>query len=123
MGCLEDTVPPDCQEFISCVQGFVTTTSDIMMTLPFYKSQVNKLWNKLLEQINYIYEYASELIQEKIEEIKRHASEGKDNEEQGDDFLSHMVCSGKMDVKEIAVNAIDLLAAGIDTVSVELVLG
>ena len=34
----------------------------------------------------------------------------------GDDFLSHMIYSGKMDVKEIAVNSIDLLAAGVDTV-------
>ncbi len=68
--------------------------------------------------MDFTYSFSSSLIQAKIEEIEKRAVENTvDDDDAGDDFLTHMVYSGKMDVKEIAVNAVDLLAAGVDTVS------
>jgi cytochrome P450 len=36
------------------------------------------------------------------------------------DFLTHMLVSGKLTLKEITMNALDLLTAGIETVSINL---
>ena len=52
------------------------------------------------------------------EEEKRLLEEGGDDDEPpaGVDFITFMMHAGKMDVDTIATNAVDLMAAGVDTV-------
>ena len=52
------------------------------------------------------------------EEEKRLLEEGKEDDEPpvGVDFITFMMHAGKMDLDTIATNAVDLMAAGVDTV-------
>ena len=53
------------------------------------------------------------------EEDKRLLEEGGEDDEPpvGVDFITFMMHAGKMDLETIAVNAVDLMAAGVDTVN------
>lgn len=54
------------------------------------------------------------------EEEKRLLEEGEDDDEPpvGVDFVTFMMHAGKMDLDAIAANAVDLMAAGVDTVGI-----
>ena len=54
------------------------------------------------------------------EEERRLLEEGGEDDEPpvGVDFITFMMHAGKMDVNTIATNAVDLMAAGVDTVHV-----
>ena len=119
MGCLEDTIPPNCQEFIDDVHGFVSISSDLLVGIPFHKVFRTRKWDKLVQSFNGMYSHSMGLIKTKIEEIEKEAmtKDGEGEEEDTDlDFLSYMIHSKKMNIEEIAVNAVDLLNAGVDTV-------
>ena len=89
----------------------------LLTSVPLHKFMRTKKWKELVQHLKTIYCFASDLVQVKIEEIEKDSTkEEQEENDVGDDFLSHMIYSGKMDVKEIAVNAIDLLTAGVDTV-------
>ena len=57
-------------------------------------------------------------IEEKMEEVKVIQKQiSDDNIPDKMDFLTYMLLSGKLKIEEITSNAVDLLFAGIDTVS------
>lgn len=120
MGCLEKEMPPDCVKLVDHVQNFFNVTNRMFFGLPFHKIWRNKNWKELVRSLDFILSYASRLVEEKIEQIEQQSSEQGESAhaELGEDFLTYMIHSGKMDIHEIAANAIDLLLAGIDTVSV-----
>ena len=59
------------------------------------------------------------------EEEKRLFEEGGEDEDPpvGVDFITFMIHAGKMDLDTIATNAVDLMAAGVDTVGDPIVWG
>ena len=114
LGCLEDPMPQNCREFVDNVRGFLDTTNKLFMGLPLHKIIKTQNWKNLIKHLGISFSIASGLIKSKIEEIEREAQTGEG--EKKDDFLSHMIYSGKMSVEEVIVNAIDLMKAGIDTV-------
>jgi len=75
-----------------------------------------------VDSLDGILSYASDEVNYRIEEVQQQDKElEKTTDDQvqaelGMDFLSYMIRSGKMTVPEIAVNAIDLLNAAVDTV-------
>ena len=58
-------------------------------------------------------------IEERMNEIEAHKQQIEDTDEVPEkmDFLTYMLLSGKLNKEEIASNAVDLMFAGIDTVS------
>ena len=111
-------MPHDCREFVDNIQGFLETTSKLLMGVPLHKFIKTQNWKNLVKHFEKAYSIASGLTKSRIEEIEREAETGEGEEK--DDFLSHMIHSGKMSVEEVAVNAIDLMSAGIDTVRIML---
>ena len=70
-----------------------------------------------------VFEISMKHIKEKLEEIKEEDTRALENDEDqqapvGVDFLTYMSHAGKMPLEKITSNAIDLMSAGIDTVSV-----
>ena len=117
LGCLEDPVPPDCKEFINSIAEFVVLANKLLFGFPLHKFMRTKNWEMFVHHYKTIYTFANSLVRAKIEDIENKVV--KKQEEGGDDghdFVSHMIQSGKMDIKEIAVNSVDLLSAGVDTV-------
>ena len=116
-----EKVPEDCQEFIDELQEFLHSTQDILFGLPFHKLWATKSWKRLSNAQQKVYDIAMSYIEQKNKEIKE---EDKRSIEVGDDyeapdhvdFLTYMMHAGKMSPEEITANALDLMAAGVDTV-------
>lgn len=114
-------MPPDCRQFVDDIHTFLGTTEKLLYGLPLHKIWRTGNWKKLIRSQKGILSYAGNLVNQKIREIAKEDAESADNvqAELGTDFLTYMVHSGKMSVEEVAVNAMDLLNAGVDTVSVQ----
>ncbi len=117
LGCLGEEMPPDCKEFVDSVHIMMETTNKLLFGFPFHKIWRTKKWKALIDSSNTMLSHCSKLVDEKIDQIEKSSKAGETEAELGTDFLTHMIHSGKMGVDEIAVNAVDLLTAGVDTVS------
>ena len=112
-------MPPECKQFVDNIHSFMETTSKLFFSLPFHKIWRTKNWKALVNSFDDLYTYASGQVNEKIREIEEADKSGESetvDAELGMDFLTYMIHSGTMSVEELAVNAIDLLTAGVDTV-------
>ena len=119
LGCLEKVMPQECKGLVNDLHTFLHTTTMMMNGIPFHKLWKNKNWKTLVSCTDRILTYAGDQVKEKIKVIEL-AEEGDGLEtEEGMDFLTYILhsSSGKMTVEEIAANAIDLILAGVDTVS------
>ena len=101
------------------MQQIVVVTQDLLFGLPFYKYFRTKSWNALTESMMAVYKISMRHIEAKISEIKDMDKETREERlsEENTDFLTHMILNGKMSLEEISTNAMDLLGAGVDTVS------
>lgn len=66
--------------------------------------------------------YAKEQVEQKLQEVKQQAQNNPNGiddiqAELGMDFVTYMMHSGKMSIEEVVVHAMDLLTAGVDSVS------
>ena len=116
MGCLEEEMPPECKQFVRDLHTLNYATDKLLFGLPFHKLWRTKDWKDLVQSQKGMLEFANKLISQKIREIKKEGTESS-KAELGTDFLTYMINSGSLSAEEIAVNAVDLLEAGIDTVS------
>ena len=121
LGCLEDPIPPESREYMDSIEILLESMLQLMYGLPLHKLWRTKAWDTMVSTQGFMLSYAGKLVKEKIKEMEenRDAAEnmGEASAELGKDFLTYMICSGKMGLEEIAVNAVDIIAAGLDTVS------
>ena len=110
-------MPPECKKYVDSIHIFLETTAQLMFSLPFHKIWPTKNWKALINSFDYLYTYASGHVNEKIAELEKVKESEKADAELGMDFLTYMIHSGTMSVEELAVNAVDLIGAGVDTVS------
>ena len=113
-------MPPECKKYVDSIHIFLETTTKLMFSLPFHKIWPTKNWKTLVNSFDYLYSYASGHVNEKIAELEKAEKLNefeKVDAELGMDFLTYMIHSGNMSVEELAVNAVDLISAGVDTVS------
>lgn len=114
------SVPDDCQEYIDHLQKFLLSTQDLLFNLPYYKIYPTKSWKLLMEAQNGLHRIGMGLIEEKLKEIKgqdQQLTSDDDEPSENEDFVTYMILKGKMTPEEVAINAADLLGAGVDTVS------
>ena len=124
LGCLNDPVPPDCQEWIDVIQDAMASTQKLMMGPPIYKYIPTKAYRKMKESIRRLYQLAIKRVKQKMDEITEEdrrlaeAGEGEEGEAPAQvDFLTYLMHSGKMTTGEVATNCIDMMTGGVDTVS------
>ena len=121
LGCLEiDQIPPVCQEFIVQVNKLFSSGPDLVFSLPFYYLWETKPWKAAVNAMKSTNNLAMMLIEERMQEINEEDKRAlKENEEVPAkvDFLTYLMHSGKLTHKELSVNFVDLLNAGVETVS------
>ena len=120
LGCLEEQMPPDCKVLIDSLQEMLVATQDLLFNLPLHKIWSTKNWKKLVENTDRVCKVPMAHIKEKLAEIKKDDAEliAKGEEvPMGVDFITYMVHQGKMDLKKITSNAVDLIGGGVDSVS------
>ncbi len=118
LGCLEEQVPPDCQEFIDQIDRFFTASHRLLFSLPLHKIYATKDYKNLMDSFLKVFEISMAHIKERLDEIEGEENIDKNDEPPvGMDFLQYMSKADKMPLEVIVTNAIDLMGAGIDTVS------
>ena len=121
LGCLESgELPPDCQKFITHVGDFLESFFNIMMSVPLHYLWKTKKWKYAVKSQEGVKEYAMKFISERMGEIRE--EDKKALEEDAEipdkvDFLTYLLQSSNLTVEEITYNIVDLLMAGVDTVS------
>lgn len=112
-------MPPECKQFVDDIHTFIQLTAEFFFGLPLHRIWKTRKWKRFIKCTSDILDYTSNLVGQKIQEIQQEERSSGDEvrAELGTDFLTYMVHTGNMSVEGIAVNAIDLLNAGIDTVS------
>ena len=109
-------MPPDCQEFIHQTDRFFTASQILLFGLPFHKLYATKPYKELLDSFTRLFEISMAHIKERLDELKEEDTIDEDEPPMGVDFLQYMSKANKMPIEMITTNAIDLMAAGVDTV-------
>ena len=110
-------MPPDCRQFVDDFHKFTTVSEKILFGIPFHRIWRNKTWRDFIEGLGGFMSYAMLQVKQTMKEIEQQSGTGAKQPELGMNFLTYMICSGKMTEQELAVHAIDLLTAGVDSVS------
>ena len=117
---------PESQEFITAVGNLFTGAIEVLLSLPLYRIYPTKAWKAFIKDNMQVHRLARKFINEKLAEIEeedRKALEASSSEEEAPDkvdLLTYLVHSGKMSIEEVSVNIVDLLTAGVETVSEKL---
>ena len=113
-------IPPDCKAFIDAVDRLFTSTFDLFFSVPFYLLWETKLWKEAVDSMagvnNLAMKFINERMQEITEEEKRALEDSKEVPREVD-FLTYLVHSEKLSPEELSTNTVDLLMAGVETVS------
>ncbi len=120
MGCLEDQMPQDSKNFVDSVHDFTAVSAEMFFGIPFHRLWRNEKWRRLISSLGSIFTYTEGHINQKIKEIEEASKDVAASDlhaAAGMDFLTYMIYSGKLSAPDIAMDAIDLLTAGVDTVS------
>jgi len=122
--CLEiGQIPPTSQQFIAQVNKLFSSGPELVFSPPFYYLWETKPWKAAVDAMISTKKLAMKLIEERMQEIKEEEEEEKyvlkESEEVPAkvDLLTYMMRSGKLSPKELSVNFVDLLNAGVETVS------
>ena len=95
---------------------------ELVFSPPFYYLWETKPWKAAVDAMISTKKLAMKLINERMQEVKEEEEEKcvlKESEEVPAkvDLLAYMMHSGKLSPKELSVNFVDLLNAGVETVS------
>ena len=114
-------ITPDCKEFIDQVGNIFQSLTDLLFSIPLYRLYPTKKWKEVVSSHTAVRKLATKFIEEKMKEIeeeyKRILANNKEVPDKVD-FLTYLLhAPGRMTPREITGNVIDLLGAGVDTVS------
>jgi len=69
LGCLDDPVPPDCQESIDVIQDLMASTQKVLMGPPIYKYIPTKAHRTMKESYKRLYQLPIKWVRQKMGEI------------------------------------------------------
>jgi len=119
--CLEaGQIPPDCKAFIDAADRLFKSIFQLAFAVPFYLMWETKLWKEAVDSMaslnNLAMKFINERMQEITEEEKRALEDSKEVPREVD-FLTYLMHSEMLSPEELSTNTVDLLIAGVETVS------
>ncbi|XP_010884836.2 sterol 26-hydroxylase, mitochondrial-like isoform X1 [Esox lucius] len=113
LGCLQDEIPEDTLKFIAAV-GDMLTLSEIVLFLPLWTRKVLPFWKRFVQAWDDLVGVAQRLIDRKVAEIDVQMQAGKPVEGM---YLTHLLSSDKLSLREVYISITELLLGGVDTTS------
>lgn len=113
LGCLEERIPPETQNFIDSIARMMRN-SIFTMLLPTWTRDILPFWKRYLDSWDTIFAFGKKLIDDKMERLQEQLARGEEVEAE---YLTYLLSSGKLTLKEICGSMAELLLAGVDTTS------
>ncbi|XP_054826542.1 sterol 26-hydroxylase, mitochondrial-like [Eublepharis macularius] len=113
IGCLQKQIPAKTQVFINSI-GLMFKNFVFVNALPKWTREVLPFWNRYLESWDTIFAFGQKLIDKRMEEIAAQLEEGENPK---GEYLTYLLSSGKLTIKEVSGSVAELLMAGVDTTS------
>ena len=122
MGSLKLNPPPDCVEFILSVHQLFKTLLDLAISLPVHNLWENKAMRQAIKAQENVFRIAHKYVKERVEEIDlldEKILAGSEEAPPKVDFLTYLMHSGTQNMEDVTANVIDMLMAGVDTVTIQ----
>ncbi|TSK92909.1 Sterol 26-hydroxylase, mitochondrial [Bagarius yarrelli] len=113
IGCLENEIPAETQNFINSIAQMFTYTMAVAM-LPKWTRNYLPFWGRYISGWDGIFKFACKLIDRKLEDIQKHLDAGQ---EVKGEYLSYLLANTNMSKKDVYGSVAELLLAGVDTTS------
>ncbi|XP_038078520.1 cytochrome P450 27C1-like [Patiria miniata] len=116
IGCLDKQIPAESQRFIDSIHQMFISGQILFVTSPeFFRKYNLKPWRDHEAAWDYIFSFARKAVDNRLAEIS--AQSESEGELEADGFLTYLLSSKQLSMKEIYSNACELLLAGVDTTS------
>ncbi|EDV24783.1 uncharacterized protein TRIADDRAFT_56947 [Trichoplax adhaerens] len=116
LGMFNDPVDPDAEYFYQSLAKMFTSCHSLTFA-PYNIFKKKQWWNEFLLYSDRIFNYGSQVINQKLQEINNKAKENKDVQDSEEtEFLAYILNTKKLSLNEINANMMDLFIAGVDTV-------
>ncbi|XP_033626862.1 cytochrome P450 27C1-like [Asterias rubens] len=116
IGCLDKQIPAESQRFIDSIHQMFQSGQILFVTSPeFFRKYNLKPWKDHEAAWDYIFSFARKAVDGRLAEIS--AQSESEGEHDSDGFLTYLLSSKQLTMKEIYSNACELLLAGVDTTS------
>lgn len=113
LGCLQENIPEETKRFIKAV-GDMLTLSEIVIFLPKWTRSFLPYWENFIKAWDDIYEVSKKLVDAKLKSLDKMVQNGESVE---GEFLTFLLSSNKLSLKEIYTVLTELLLGGVDTTS------
>jgi len=118
LGCLEiGQIPPTSQQFIAQVNKLFSSMPELVFSPPLYYLWETKPWKAAVDAMISTNNLAMKLINERMQEIKEEEKCALKENGNKVDFLTYLMHSEKLSPRELSINFVDLLSAGVVSVS------
>ncbi|KAK3569023.1 hypothetical protein QTP86_021576 [Hemibagrus guttatus] len=113
IGCLENEIPPETQNFINSIAQMFTYTMAVIV-LPKWTRNYLPFWRRYTSGWDGIFKFAGKLIDRKLVDIQKRLDEGQ---EVAGEYLSYLLSNTNMSKKDVYGSITELLLGGVDTTS------
>ncbi|XP_053721852.1 cytochrome P450 27C1 [Synchiropus splendidus] len=117
LGCLENEIPPETQNYISALHLMFSSFKTTMYAgaIPkWLRPVIPKPWEEFCQSWDGLFKFSTIHIDKRLNEIKAAMAQG---ETVKGGLLTHMLVTREMSLEEIYANATEMLLAGVDTTS------
>ncbi|XP_060732792.1 sterol 26-hydroxylase, mitochondrial-like isoform X2 [Tachysurus vachellii] len=113
IGCLENEIPAETQNFINSIAQMFTYTMAITL-LPKWTRNYLPFWRRYTSGWDGIFRFACKLIDRKMEDIQQRLDA---DQEVAGEYLSYLLSNTNMSKKDVYGSVTELLLGGVDTTS------
>ncbi|KAL1021865.1 hypothetical protein UPYG_G00019050 [Umbra pygmaea] len=113
LGCLKEEIPKETLKFIAAVNEMLTL-SETVIFLPLWTRKIFPFWKRFIQSWDDLMGVAKHLIDQKLAQMEAQVQAGKQVEGM---YLTHLLSSDKLSLREVYISITELLLGGVDTTS------